>query len=256
MNKQYIAVVDSGIGGISVLTELIKNFPNQNFLYLGDNDNAPYGNRSKQNLLSLCIHNINILKQYPIKAIVLACNTLSVNLLNEINEYSNIKTFGIFPPVETCEIKGEKTLLLATQRTCLKYKDSNFVKSIGFYDLAKKIEDCVFDINSINVLSCKYNSKINLSTIKKGEFTNLIIGCTHYNFVKNQIVDHFQPQKVFDGTENLISNIKKFIKIEKTLGMSLQNQVLFIGKNAKFNKKVYEKCGQTMLKNDIFIQKS
>ena len=57
MDNQYIAVMDSGIGGISVLTELIKNFPNQNFLYFGDNDNAPYGNRSKQDLLNLAIHN-------------------------------------------------------------------------------------------------------------------------------------------------------------------------------------------------------
>ena len=79
MNNQYIAVIDSGIGGISVLRELIKSFPCEKFLYFGDNKNTPYGNKSKRDLLNLAIHNINILKSYPIKAIVLACNTLSVN---------------------------------------------------------------------------------------------------------------------------------------------------------------------------------
>ena len=256
MDNQYIAVVDSGIGGISVLIELIKNFPNQNYLYFGDNDNAPYGNRSKQNLLSLAIHNIDILKQYPVKAIVLACNTLSVNLIKEISEYSNVETFGIFPPVEKCEVLGKKTLLLATYRTCLNYKNNDLIKTAGFYDLAKQIEDNIFNINNVNLLSCRCKSQIDLSNIKKGEFSNLIIGCTHYNFIKKQIIDHFQPQNVLDGTQDLISKMKGYLINTKSLGFYYQKSPLFIGKNAELNKKIYKNCGQVVLKNDIFIQKS
>ena len=256
MDNQYIAVMDSGIGGISVLTELVKYFPNQNFLYFGDNDNAPYGNRSKQDLLNLTIHNIDTLKLYPIKAIVLACNTLSVNLIKQISEYSNLKTFGIFPPVESCEVMGKKTVLLATQRTCLNYKDSALFKTVGFYDLAKKIEDNIFNPNKINILSCAYKSELCLANKKKGEFYNLIIGCTHYNFIKNEIIDHFQPQKVFDGTKNLILQMNKYFKNKKTLVNSYQKQILFVGKNAKINEKIFKNCGQTVLKNDIFIQKN
>lgn len=256
MEKQYIAVMDSGIGGISVLIELIKNFPFESFLYFGDNENAPYGNRTKQELLSLSIHNINILKKYPIKAIVLACNTLSVNLLNEIEEYSNVKTFGVFPPVEKCAIDGKSTLLFATNMTCQNYSDTNNLKRVGFVDLAKKIEQNVFNLEKINILSCQYNSAVNLSTIKKGEYFNVIIGCTHYNFIKNQINDHFRPQFVIDGIQNLILKLEQNIKIKKSLVNSLQNRVLFIGKNADFNKKVFVFCGQKGLNYDKNIQKN
>ncbi len=255
MNKQYIAVIDSGVGGISVLNKLVKNFPNQRFLYYGDNDNAPYGNRSRQDLLSLAIHNIDIIKQFPVKAIVLACNTLSVNLINEISEYSNLKTFGVFPPVEHCQANGEKTILLATQRTCDNYKDNELVTTVGFYDLAKQIDKKIFNVNTVNFLSCEYISSLDLKNVKKGEFFNLIIGCTHYNFIKNQIINHFRPQKVFDGTECLLLNLSKYIKSGKRLDNYLQNQVLFIGKNAKFNEKVFKICGQIVQKNDIFMQK-
>lgn len=256
MDNGYIAVIDSGIGGISVLIELLKTFPFERFIYFGDNQNAPYGNRAKHDLLSLCMHNINIIKEYPIKALVLACNTLSVNLISEISEYSGIQTFGIFPPVERCEIEGKKTLLLATRRTCSNYKDNEVVKTVGFYDLAKKIEDNVFNLSNNYISSCDYDSKLDLLNIEKGFFYNVIIGCTHYNFIKNQIVDHFQPQKLLDGTKNMIFKMKKFVKLNKSLEKNLQNQVLFIGKNALFNKKVFNFCGQSSLKNDNFIQKS
>ena len=151
---------------------------------------------------------------------------------------------------------GKKTLLLATQRTCLNYKDSILFKTVGFYDLAKKIEDNIFNINKVNILSCSYKSEVCLSNIKKREIYNLIIGCTHYNFIKNEIINHFQPQNIFDGTQNLILQLKKYIQNAKSIGNYYQKQILFIGKNAKFNEKIFKNCGQTVPKNDIFVQKN
>ena len=86
MHNGFIALLDSGIGGISVLKELVNRFPNESFLYFGDNLNAPYGNRNKYDMLSLVMKNIDEIKRYPLKAIVLACNTLSVNLIAEIKD--------------------------------------------------------------------------------------------------------------------------------------------------------------------------
>ena len=90
MNNRFIAVLDSGVGGLSVLSVLEKKFPNERFLYFGDNGNAPYGNRSKQNLLSITLKNIDYIKSYDVKAIVVACNTLSVNIIYNIKEYSGL----------------------------------------------------------------------------------------------------------------------------------------------------------------------
>ena len=243
MDKRYIAVLDSGIGGISVLKKLEKAFPLESFLYFGDNKNAPYGNLGKQKLLTLSIHNINILKAYPIKMIVLACNTLSVNIIKEIEDYSNLPVFGIFPPVESCCLSGKKTLLLSTIRTSEKYLSLNNVESIGFFDLASSIEDNLFCLERVNFLSCKTNSKLDLKNCKKGQFETIILGCTHFNFIKKQISDHFQPQNIIDGTLNLICKMQQYIKTSKSLVKTKQNQVLFVGENAKLNKEFYVKSG-------------
>ncbi len=243
MNSGYIAVLDSGIGGISVLKKLEKAFPFENFLYFGDNLNAPYGNRSRQNLLSLTIHNINIIKTYPVKMIVLACNTLSVNILNEIKEYSNMVVFGIFPPVESLILSGKKTILLSTVKTAENFKSKFNFESVGFYDLASNIESNLFCLEKVNFLNCKTNSKLDLKKCKKGDFQNVILGCTHYNFIKTQIVNHFQPQNVYDGIDNLISQMQRVVKKSKSLEKHYRNEILFIGKNAKLNQIFYVKSG-------------
>lgn len=243
MNSGYIAVLDSGIGGISVLKKLEKAFPFENFLYFGDNLNSPYGNRSRQNLLSLAIHNIDIIKTYPLKMLVLACNTLSVNILNEIKEYSNMVVFGIFPPVESLMCSGKKTILLSTVKTSQIFKSKNGFESVGFYDLASDIERNLFCLEKVNFLNCKTNAFLDLKKCKKGDFQNVILGCTHYNFIKNQIVNHFQPQNVYDGTDNLISQMQKVIKKPKSLEKHCRNKTLFIGENAKLNQIFYVKSG-------------
>ncbi len=243
MDRRYIAVLDSGIGGISVLKQLEKAFPSEQFLYFGDNLNSPYGNRSKQNLLSLTIHNIDILKTYPIKILVLACNTLSVNIINQIKEYSSLPVFGVFPPVESCKLSKKKTILLSTVRTAENYNSDNDFESIGFFDLASSIEKNLFSLENVNFLNCKTNSKLDLKSIKKGQFENVILGCTHFNFIKSQIFNHFQPQNFYDGTTNLILQMQKIIKKPKTLVKAYKNKTLFIGDNAKINKNFYIKSG-------------
>lgn len=244
MKRQFIAVLDSGIGGISVLNELEKNFPNEQFLYYGDNDNAPYGNRSVQNLLSITIKNLDYILRYNVKAIVLACNTLSVNLRKEIEEYSSIPTFCVYPPVEQCMQEKGLTLLLATNRTAQNYKSTARFHSVGLDGLAEKIEKNLYRINLFTdeevFEECFEKGIIN----KKGYYDRIILGCTHYNFIKFQIYDHFQPRKITDGTQNLIFALKKFLKTNKSLVIIKQNQTLFIGKNAKKNFYFYKKCGQ------------
>ena len=247
-NSSFVFVEVTNFIRFSVTEETLPSL--SNFLIFqtisnsfGDNNNSPYGNRSKKNLLSLAIHNIDILKAYPIKMIVLACNTLSVNLINEIKEYANLPVFGVFPPVEKCLLTKKKTLLLSTVKTSQNYKSNEMFESVGFFDLANEIEKNLFNIEKVNFLKSKTNSNLDLSKCKKGEFENVIIGCTHYNFIRNQILNHFQPQNLLDGTANLIGQMQKIIQSPKSLVKIKQKQTLFIGENAKINKIFYLKGG-------------
>lgn len=87
MNNGYVAVIDSGIGGFSVLSEMLKIMPNENYIYFGDNQNAPYGNRTNSDLFSITMQNLMYLHTFNIKAIVFGCNTISTNLLSKVAYY-------------------------------------------------------------------------------------------------------------------------------------------------------------------------
>ena len=143
MKEKFIAILDSGLGGLSVLKELKTLMPNENYLYFGDNENLPYGNKSKRKLLEIAFDNVNKLNKYDIKALVLGCNTLSTNVFFELEKLFKFPVYAVFPPVEKCLIEGKKTVLLSTKRTAEVYKDFKGLEIKICDGLAKKID--IFD---------------------------------------------------------------------------------------------------------------
>ncbi|MCQ2387796.1 MAG: aspartate/glutamate racemase family protein [Clostridia bacterium] len=244
MLNDYIAILDSGIGGFSLLKDLVKYLPNERYLYFGDNYNAPYGNRTERDLINITMENIEKIKSFGVKCIVFGCNTLSVCVLSKIQQYEKIKLFGVFPPVEKAILDGNKTLLLATENTVNEYKDNKNVISVGLPTLAKEIEDNKFHLDYID-LDNILNSAFNLCNVSKynvkNYFDNVILGCTHYFFVKNKIYNHFLPQKMISGSLNSVLRLKKYLKSVKSLGNNKQFSIKFIGDCAKENQYFYKK---------------
>lgn len=256
MKKRFIAVLDSGIGGISALKELVDTVCGESFLYFGDNDNAPYGTRTKDDLLNITIRNIEYLKSLgEIKALVVACNTLSVNILDKIRYYCDkIPVFGVFPPAETAVILGEKSLVLATPLTAEELKREKLpgVSVVGLPHLAKTIEERAFDPGGIAIdreideaMLCAGLEKEN----RKGVFGCVILGCTHYSFIKNKISDHFKPKMILNGTQYTAKTVASVLKCRKSSGFNSRNDVLFVGKNSAINSSFYEKVVTMQEKN-------
>ncbi len=246
MNSGYIAVLDSGIGGISILSELVKNCGSERFIYLGDNKNAPYGNRTKIDLMRLAMKNIDQIKRYEIKALVLACNTLSVNLLREIREYSGVTVFGIFPPIERCALSGKRILLLATESTAENYRRINLtnVDVVGLKYLVKDVEKNAYNLDRLDVISSMLKGYTGKLTFDRGYYDTIILGCTHYFFVKNQIIDHFRPQKIESGNKFTVLNVKNFLLNSKSSAKQKGNKVLFVGDCAEQNYLFFKNGGQ------------
>ena len=247
MLNSFIAVLDSGIGGISLLKSLTDALPEKRFLYFGDNFNAPYGNKPLSQLRQITMRNIDFLMQYNLEALVLGCNTLSVNLIDEIFSYSAIPVFGVFPPVESACMSGEKVLLLSTCLTAKKYSNQNGVDVLGFVNLAEDIEKNAFCLDEINVEKNIKNAYGNFVD-KKGYYDTLILGCTHYFFIKNKILDHFCPRKILSGNDFTVKCVKKYFQNNKKLVNHLRNQILFVGDNAKYNEKFLKLSGYKGLK--------
>ena len=123
-----IAVIDSGVGGISVLSELVKIMPDERFLYFGDTKNAPYGTKSRAEVLEITKNNLEILKKRGIKALVVACNTATsaaVRILREENP--DLTIVGIEPAIKPASRLSDtpRVLVMATPLTLKEEKFQN-----------------------------------------------------------------------------------------------------------------------------------
>lgn len=214
MEKNNIIVIDSGNGGRNVCNILEKKFPKENFIMFQDIKNAPYGNKTKKQLLKITINNIkNISKQYKFKIIIFACNTLSTTILPQIKKvFPNIIFLGITPNIkDALNFKG-KTLVLSTTST-LKigkidsdYKNNKNIRFVGFSNLAKMIDDNLTDLNKLVPFLRKRLSKFK-------NYNNIVLGCTHFNLITEQLMCVLNKNvKFFDNINNLIENLSFLIK--------------------------------------------
>ena len=115
-----VAVIDSGVGGISVLRELVKIMPNEDFLYLGDSANAPYGSRTKSEVLDITRRNLAALRARGIKALVIACNTATSAAATPLRaENPDLPIIGIEPAIKPAAflLPNPRVLVMATPLT-------------------------------------------------------------------------------------------------------------------------------------------
>ena len=99
MSKQPIGIFDSGVGGLSIWREINLLLPNEHTIYLADSKNAPYGNRTKSEIIDLCIKNTDLLLKKGCKIIVVACNTATTNAIKTLRENYSIPFIGIEPAI-------------------------------------------------------------------------------------------------------------------------------------------------------------
>ena len=233
MKNNFIAVLDSGIGGISTLIELKKSLPNQSYVYFGDNANAPYGQKSNREIFSGLINGLIQIREFSPSHVVLACNTLSVNIRKKIEDFLGVETLGVFPPVESHLINGKKTLLIATPKTIENYNNVKGLDAVSLPYLAGEIERFKFSLKAVNV-------KKHLTNILPC-YDTVILGCTHYFFVKNQIIDHLKPLKLDSGNNYLIKKILCELNTSITPKIISENQTIFIGSNSIENKLFFDR---------------
>ena len=225
-NKRPIGVFDSGIGGISVLRELVKIAPNENIIYFGDSKNAPYGNKSVEEVRELTFSTVKKLLNLGAKALVVACNTATgaaVRLLRQT--YPDLPIVGIEPAIKPAVIYGEeslskqdgssKVLVMATPVTISQAKFSHLTEEyanraniipLPCPQLAELIEKG----DPLSKEICDYLSEL---LAPHSDVDSVVLGCTHYPFVKDRIQALLPCARIFDGgpgtAREAIRRIKK-----------------------------------------------
>ncbi len=207
---QPIAVFDSGVGGISVLRELIKILPNEDYIYYGDSINAPYGMKDKETVKQLTINAAEYLFAQGAKGLVVACNTATSAAVRALREmYPDIPIVGIEPAVKpAATLKPNcRVLAMATPMTIREEKFQNLMAK--YADQAAEIiplpcpglMDFVErgDLNSDSLRS--YLEEL-LFAHRIHPVDSVVLGCTHYPFVKDMIQEILGPDVlVYDGGE-------------------------------------------------------
>ena len=202
-----IAVFDSGLGGMSLLAELIRVLPNESFLYFGDTANAPYGTRNEDDVKRLTEQNLEYLLSLGIKAFVIACNTATSAAAAYLREkHKDLIIIGIEPalkPVTLCE--GSPTVaVLATPLTlkgekfaALLAKHSGDARVIPFPcpGLVEFVERGVLEGEELDAFLSEL-----LAPLKDEDIDCAVLGCTHYPLVKGAIIKALgKDVRLFDG---------------------------------------------------------
>ncbi len=222
-----IGFIDSGVGGLNVLIETYKLF-NDDFVYLCDNKNAPYGNKSPKKLIKITRQNIDyLIKQFDVDIIVLACNTLSFCVYEEIVKEYKIKIIPLEFDEKCLDRLNKPVLFFATHNTIKHNKiiqkniKNNNALSLSIKNLPKKIDDNLFNLESIEkILNRHFKSK------KMKEIKSVVLGCTHYLTIKNMLKKYFCDDVVFyDNVYNLANKLKGIVvaKNSKSFHIVLTN---------------------------------
>ena len=193
-NSAPIGIFDSGVGGLTVAREIMRQIPNERLVYFGDTARVPYGNKSKETVTKYSRQIIRFLKTQNVKAIVVACNTASAYALDEIEKELDIPIIGVVKPgakVAAETTRNKKVGVIATAGTIQSRIYTEYIQGIQsdiqvigkacplFVPLVEEglLEDPVTD-----EIATRY-----LNELKDIDIDTLILGCTHYPLIRSTV---------------------------------------------------------------------
>ena len=239
--KNPIGIFDSGIGGISILEKLKELLPNENFIYLADNRNCPYGNKSKKEIISLSNKNCEKLIELNCKIIIIACNTSTTNSIKKLREIIAIPIIGIEPGLKPAihYTKTKNIGILATEKTLgsklffetlnqNRIDDIHIHEQIG-YELVNLIEEGSHSKQNLYKILEKY-----LVPMINKKIDCLLLGCTHYNHIKD-IIEEIIPEdiKIVDTIAPVNKRVLNILKSNNILNKSTNKRTIKIFYNGK-----------------------
>lgn len=219
-----IGFFDSGVGGLSVLRETLSIMPNENYIYFGDSKNAPYGTKKLEEVRELTFKAADFLLSKNVKAIVVACNTATSAAIEQLREnHKDIPVIGIEPaikPAVHCEREG-KVIVMATPMTLREKKFKLLLQKLNEKDklislpcpkLVEFVEQGILDGDELESYL-----KDQLSKYIDDKISSIVLGCTHFPFVKKTIAKVVGDDiPLIDGSHGTSMELKRKL-IEKDI---------------------------------------
>ena len=236
MCKKAIGVFDSGLGGLTVLKELKKLLPNEDFVYFGDTGRVPYGTRSVETILKYAKEDQNFLISKDVKIIIAACGTVS-SLMLEHAPTHNIPFFEMITPAVNMAQKSTKsgnigvigtnaTVNSNAHKNMLLSKNKNFKVTAAACPLfVPLVENGIFNGDDEIV---KDVVKRHLKPIKQAGCDTLILGCTHYPILKDAINNYLGDTLLINPGVALAMSVKEYLEENNMLNSNGGNIEYFV----------------------------
>lgn len=197
-NIAPIGVFDSGVGGLTVAREIMRQLPEENVVYFGDTARVPYGSKSKNNIIRYSRQIIRFLRTKNVKAIVIACNTASALALETVQKEIDIPIIGVIIPgarEAVSETRNGKIGVLGTEATI---RSETYTKVIHQLKPDAEVlgKPCPLFVPLVEEGFAKHKITqevidIYLSDMKKTDIDTMILGCTHYPLLRSRIIEYF-----------------------------------------------------------------
>lgn len=256
VNSAPIGLFDSGIGGTSIWKEIHTLLPNENTIYLADSKNAPYGQKSKEEIIALSKKNTEFLLNQNAKLIVVACNTATTNAINELRATYDIPFIGIEPAIKPAAKSSETHTIgiLATKGTLsselfsksvLNYPTTKIVEQVGF-GLVQLIEEGKKNSKEMTLLLKSY-----LEPMVKANIDYLVLGCSHYPYLIPQIKKIIPKHiKIIDSGEAVARQTKNVL-MERSLlnNEKISSQIFYTNFNPMVLKSILKNNYQVIEKD-------
>ena len=238
-----IGVFDSGVGGLTVTRELIRQMPGEDIIYFGDTARVPYGIKSRETIIRFCIENILFLLKHDVKLICVACNTASSVALPVLNRNFKVPIVGVITP-------GAREAVYATQN-----------KRVGVIGTRGTIRSRTYDVQikqldpkiKVTAVACPLfvpfaeegllNGKVvievaesYLRPLKKAKVDTLILGCTHYPLLKSAIQQVMGRRvTLIDSAEQVAMEVKKILACDGMLAKGKKGKhKFFVSDNSEW----------------------
>ena len=218
--NQPIGVFDSGLGGLTVVKELMRQLPKENVVYFGDTARVPYGTKSKESIVRFSKENVAILLKHKVKMVVVACNTSSSLALPLLHRSFDLPIIGVINPGARRAVattRNKKIGVIATQATIT---SQAYTKTIKKFDPSVQVasqacplfvplaEEGWFEKKSTIDIAQEY-----LRPIKNAKVDTLILGCTHYPLLKSVLHKVMgKGVKLVDSTQTVVGEVKGLLE--------------------------------------------
>ena len=225
VEKRPIGIFDSGMGGLTVVKEMLKILPNEDIVYFGDTARVPYGPKSKETVVRFSIENILFLLKHEVKLIVVACNTSSSAALPTLANHFKIPLLGVIEPGARKAVDTTKNGRIGVIGTRTTINSGAYKKYIHKYDKKVKVysqccplfvplvEEGWFDCKVTKDVATKY-----LTELKQKNIDSIVLGCTHYPLLKPMIRKVMGESVVLiDSAKQVAQQVKAILKKENLI---------------------------------------